>query len=123
MRNTMILPVLLFLLVFVFCPALSFAFGAIAVADKGTNGPPVFAIITGQKTMQDAIKAALVKCTGNGGANCNIVATFERCGAVAASGKSFGVGWGITGKHARIMSLRNCGSDDCNVIANECEDY
>lgn len=105
------------------CPSALFAFGAIAVEDNRGKGQPKFGLVVGYRSADEASKAAIYKCTANGGADCIVTVNFERCGAVSASDKSFGIGWGIMGKRARIMSLKNCGNDDCRVIDNVCEDY
>jgi hypothetical protein len=47
---------------------------------------------------------------------------FERCGSIATSSNSYGVGSAPTGRHARNKSLRQCG-DNCRVADNRCEDY
>jgi hypothetical protein len=111
------------LTVSVACPGISFAFGAIAIDDSRGKGQLKFGLAVGYKTAGEASKAALGKCSANGGTKCLVMANFERCGAVSTSDKSFGIGWGIMGKRARIMSLRNCGDDNCTVVDNACEDY
>lgn len=104
-------------------PASSYAFGAIAVADSKGNGEPIFGIVTKYANKGAAGLAAIAKCTANGGKGCRVVIEFERCGSIAASASSFGVGEGITGRSARNMSMRLCRVDECRVIGNECEDY
>ena len=103
-------------------PIKVFALGAIAVAENTGKGQSVYVIVSGYTTGAEAIQQALNKCKDRGGIACKIVLEFERCGSIATSAKSFGVGSGVTGKIARNMSLRSCG-DDCRVFANECEDY
>lgn len=114
---------ILFLVLFVLSPSLSCARGAIAVDDSRGGGALIFAIVVGAPSEGEAAKAALAKCITKGGMKCQVLQTFERCGAVAVSNKSYGIGWGIRGRNARIMSLRNCGSDECSVVDNQCEDY
>mgnify|MGYP000950559122 CR=1 FL=1 len=114
---------ILFVVLFVLSPSVLCARGAIAVDDSRGEGSLIFAIVIGGSTENEAAKAALAKCMSKGGMKCQVLQVFERCGAVAASSKSYGVGWGIRGRNARIMSLRNCGSDECNVVDSQCEDY
>lgn len=109
--------------VFVLSPLSVFAMGAIAFDDNGGKGQPDFFIVVGEDTSEKATEAVLKKCLASGKTGCRVLVNFERCGSVAASDKSFGAGWGITGRIARNMSLRNCGNGDCSVILNECEDY
>lgn len=114
---------ILFLVLSVLSPSISYARGAIAVDDSRGEGALIFAIVVGVSSDNEAAKAALAKCISKGGTKCQVLQTFERCGAVSASNKSYGIGWGIRGRNARIMSLRNCGSDECSVVDNQCEDY
>lgn len=107
----------------VFLPSESFAFGAIAVSDQGGGSQPVFALVIGYKTVEEANNASVDRCKSNGGGYCRVLTSFDRCGAIATFGKTYGVGWGIRGKNARIMALRSCGNDDCVIVDNQCEDY
>ena len=105
-------------------PACAFAFGAIAVdSPQPAAGQPVSVIVIGHKSRGEATAAALAKCAASGGKQCTVIATFERCGALAASPHTSGTGWGITGRDARNRALRACNNDDCRVILNACEDY
>jgi hypothetical protein len=103
-------------------PGLAHAFGAIAIDSSAGKQPPIYAIVVGKPSERAAADAATNACITKGGTNCTVVATFEHCGSFAASATSYGAGWGATGRHARNMSLRQCG-DDCRVIENLCEDY
>lgn len=114
---------ILFFVLLVLSPSISCARGAIAVDDSQGGDALIFAVVVGATSENEAVKAALAKCISKGGMKCQVLQTFERCGAVAVSNKSYGVGWGIRGRNARIMSLRNCGSDECSVVDNQCEDY
>lgn len=122
MRNRLIPLMLLSAAVTLLCPLSASASGAIAVADKGGKGQLVFAIVVGYDSAEKASKAALDKCISSGATDCNVVLNFERCGSIATSDTSYGVGWGVDGKIARNMSLRNCG-EECRVAGNECENY
>ena len=84
---------------------------------------PKFGIVVGYKTVAEAEKAAIDKCMANGGANCRVVGKFERCGAIAASDVAFGIGVGSSGRLARNKALSVCGSVECQVLDNACEDY
>lgn len=119
-RQMMLFPALAVTLC-ALAPSGAFAFGAIAVAGGAEKGQPVFGIVTGHATPAKASKAAFDKCKANGGVNCKVAAVFEKCGSIAASDTTSGIGWGNTGRIARNLSLRNCG-DDCRVIGNECEE-
>jgi ABC-type sugar transport system substrate-binding protein len=122
MKKILILSVMVSEILFAFCPSSTFALGAIAVANNQGKGQPVFAVVIGYNSDEDASKAALDQCASNGATNCTVVLNFERCGSIATSATSYGVGYGVTGRFARNMSLRNCG-DDCSVAENKCEDY
>lgn len=104
------------------CPVRSHA-GAIALASAGSSVVPKFGIVVGYKTVAEAEKAAINKCTANGGVNCRVVERFERCGAIAASDVAFGIGVGNSGRLARNKALSVCGSVECRVLDNACEDY
>jgi len=122
MKNILILFMLVSATLVALCPSSTFALGAIAVADNGGKGQPVFAIVIGYDYAEKASKAALDNCMSSGGANCKVVLNFERCGSVATSNTSYGVGGGVDGRIARNLSLRNCG-EGCRVAGNECETY
>jgi len=104
------------------CPSSTFALGAIAVSDNDEKTQPVHALVLGYDTENNASQAALDQCRLKGGSSCKVVLNFERCGSIATSKTSFGVGSGVTGRIARNKSLRNCG-DNCRISANDCENY
>lgn len=104
-------------------PASVFAFGAIATEPSKPVGQPVAVIVVGYKSQGEATAAAIAKCTAQGGKQCAVIASFDRCGALATSPHTSGVGWGITGRDARNRALRSCNNDDCRVVLNACEDY
>jgi len=121
MKIQFVLSLFVSITLFALCPSSAFAFGAIAVADNDGKTRPVF-IVIGYDSDNKASQAVLDKCRLNGGATCRVVLNFERCGSIATSNTSYGVGSGVTGKIARNRSLDNCG-DNCTVSANDCEDY
>ena len=122
MKNIVILFMLVSATLLALCPSPTFALGAIAVAENEGKGQPVFAFVIGHDSAEKASKAALDKCMLNGVGNCKVVLNFERCGSIATSNTSYGVGEGVDGKIARNRSLRNCG-EECSVAGQECEDY
>lgn len=97
--------------------------GAIAIAPTANNAVPKFGIVVRYKTMAEAEKAAVEKCMASGGVNCRVVERFDRCGAIAASEVAFGIGVGKDGRLARNKALSICGSVECRVLDNACEDY
>lgn len=105
-----------------FVPSSSLAIGAIAVAERVGKTPPVVALVTKYNSVQEASKAAVAQCAANGGRSCRVVTGFEKCGAVAASDNSMGVGEGVTGRIARNASLRSCGDGECRVLDSACEE-
>ena len=115
------MKVAVYSLLFLFVPSATFASGAIAVdANWSKKGPPVYAIVIGYDSVEEASRAAFRKCMTNGGSRCGVVANFDKCGAFAYSATSSGTGWGLTGRIARNMALRNCG-DNHIAVASECE--
>ncbi|MDD2581603.1 MAG: DUF4189 domain-containing protein [Desulfuromonadaceae bacterium] len=114
---SLVAPVIYFALF----PQPSFGQGAIAVSEKVDAAPPIFAIVVGHNNAASAENAALDKCISNGGKKCSVVLNFEKCGAIANSTSSYGVGSGTTGRIARNHALRSCG-DDCRVVEYQCED-
>ncbi len=113
--------VLLFAVI-VCCPVISHA-GAIALAQPDGGVVPKFGIAVGYKTVSEAERAAIEKCKLSGGVKCQVVERFERCGAIAASGAAFGIGVGNSSRLARNEALNACGSVECRVLDNICEDY
>ena len=70
------------------------AWGAIAVDDvTGMDPEDVgYSLVTGHATKSDAEKDALESCRAIGNDDCRIAASFQKCGAYAASTTKYGGG-------------------------------
>ena len=120
MKKIMLVLLILFAFQFFSNIHAAFAAGAIAVSDNGGKGAPVYLTVSGKGSVGEASRVVIKKCIDSGLVQCKVIVTFDKCGAYATSSTSSGAGWGITGRIARNMALRNCG-DGCSIVANECD--
>ena len=103
-------------------PSLSYAIGAFAIDDESGNYEAGYGISTGYDDEESAFQAAMELCADAGNEDCRRISWFETCGSYAASEEEYGAGWGSTASDAQAMAMDKCDSDDCRVIATECED-
>jgi hypothetical protein len=97
----------------------SLAGGAIAVDDQNIKAERIVFGHAFGGSPTEAAKEALKKCDT---ANCKVMIKFtDKCGAFAASKRSYGVGSGATKAVAQAAALENCGGGDCAVVMAECE--
>jgi hypothetical protein len=73
-----------------------------------------------QRTRATATSEALSTCQENGD-HCEVVLTFRKCGAYAASKTKFGVGAGSTVKQAERRAVTACSGPGCRVVVSDCE--
>jgi len=64
---------------------------------------------------------ALETCTSEGNSGCELVLTFQNCGAYAASKVVFGTGAAATQSDAEKRALTDCGDKDCKIVISDCE--
>jgi hypothetical protein len=101
----------------------AWAWGAIAVDhDYGEDPEDSGYVLVAQHhaTRAAAAADALTTCQDNGD-NCEVVLTFQKCGAYAASKTRFGVGVATTLKRAEQRAVAACGRGDCQVVVSDCE--
>jgi hypothetical protein len=89
---------------------------AIAVDDDtGTSGGDA-GYGTGEgDSAKEAQDMAMKNCTKNGNKHCEVVATYDHCGAYASSRKHAGVGTGSSKNAAKEKAMDECGNDSCKV--------
>jgi hypothetical protein len=99
------------------------AWGAIAVDHDHGEDPEdsgYVLISPKHKTPDAAANDAMMSCQENGD-NCDVVLTFRKCGAYAASKTNFGVGAGNTLKQAERRAVGACKGRGCRVVVSDCE--
>lgn len=99
------------------------AWGAIAVDhDFGEDPEDSGYVMVAQHHPTSAAAAAdaLASCQDNGD-HCEVVLTFQKCGAYAASKTRFGVGSGATLKQAEARAVAACKGPGCRVVVSDCE--
>ena len=108
------------LLVGLTAPLSAMAIGAIAVDDE-VGAQAGYGVSVGMSSESEAKQAALKECRSAGNTNCEVVATFEMCGAYAASKSYFGVGEGESQKVAEARAIEDCGNAACKIVVADCE--
>jgi hypothetical protein len=68
-------------------------------------------------TAAEAKREALKQCKAKG---CEVVVTYDKCGAYASSKQHSGTGTGATEAEAKHNALVDCGSDACKVGVSDC---
>ena len=101
----------------------AFGWGGIAVDDGiGTDHSDVgYGIVTKSPSRQAAATDALETCTSEGNSGCELVLTFQNCGAYAASKVVYGTGTAATQGDAEKRALTDCGDKDCRIVISDCE--
>jgi hypothetical protein len=99
------------------------AWGAIAVDHDFGEDPEDsgYVLVSPHHATPAAASAdALASCQENGD-HCEVVLTFKKCGAYAASKTTFGVGAGATLKQAERRAVAACNGKNCRVVVSDCE--
>jgi len=101
----------------------AYGWGAICVDDDPglAHSDVGYGIVTKSPSQQAARSDAMEVCTSEGNAGCQLVLTFQNCGAYAASTVSFGVGAGATQNDAERRAMQDCGEDGCKLVVSDCE--
>lgn len=76
--------------------------------------------IGGGASKEEAEKNAQKFCTDAGGEQCNVVVTYQQCGAVACSKDHLGVGIGDSKELSEKTAKNDCKDADCSIIASDC---
>lgn len=98
------------------------AYSAIAVNDDVGDKAEDIGVGYGRGDTKEAAEAdALKSCKSAGNKSCEVVITYDKCGAYANSKKYSGVGTGDTEDAAKQAAVDKCGSDACRVAASDCE--
>lgn len=98
------------------------AYSAIAVDDAVGDKAEEIGVGYGRGDTKEAAEAdALKECKGAGNKACEVVVTYDKCGAYANSKKYSGAGTGDTEAAAKKAAVDKCGSDTCRVSASDCE--
>ena len=96
-----------------------YKWGAIAVdLDKPSTSPK--SGLGGGDTEDEANSFAMKYCKEDGGKACKVVATYQECGAYAASKKGGGFGINTTKKTAEAKAMSGCDDDSCKVVVSDC---
>ena len=101
----------------------AFGWGAIAVDDVEGDDPNLagYGIVTNAASGAVADTDALAVCTAEGNVDCQLILTFQQCGAYAASTTDFGAAAAATQKAAEDRALALCGSGDCVLVISGCD--
>lgn len=104
-----------------FKPVYAASVDAIAVDDDtGTSGGDAGWGTGEGDTAKEAQEMAMHNCTKNGNKNCQVVLTYEHCGAYASSRKHAGIGTGPSKDVAKAKAMEGCGNDNCKVVVADC---
>ncbi len=95
--------------------------GAISADDEFGERDP-FHGIGGGDSKAEATKNSQKFCKEAGGKNCEVLVTYQQCGAYAVSRKFSGTGVGPTKTAAEKKALEQCSSSSCNVVVSDCND-
>ncbi len=76
--------------------------------------------IGGGPSKEEAENNARKFCTEAGGEQCNVVVTYQQCGAVACSKEHLGVGVGDSKELSEQTAKNDCKDADCTIIASDC---
>lgn len=95
--------------------------GAIAADEVVGEKDPYYGV-GGGDSKGEAEKNAKSFCKEAGGRNCEVLVTYQRCGAYAASRKYSGVGTATTKKAAEEKALDACNNSNCSIAASDCND-
>lgn len=95
--------------------------GAISADEVIGEKDPYFGV-GGGDIKAEAMKNAQKFCKEAGGKNCEVLVTYQQCGAYAASKKYSGTGTGATKKVAEQKALAECNNSNCSVAASDCND-
>ena len=101
------------------CATSAFAAGAIAVNDsQGTAADEAGYAVGYGGSKKEASANAVKECKSVGNESCEVVLTFEQCGAYVGNKASYGTGVGSTEKAAQKAALEMC--PECKLIVSDC---
>ena len=97
-----------------------YKWGALAIDTSAPEKEPYYGV-GGAEEEKEASDAALGFCKEAGGTECKVVVTYEKCGALAVSGKGDG-GWGKAADKAtaEAEALKGCKDSACKVVVSDC---
>jgi hypothetical protein len=95
--------------------------GAIAADEVIGEKDPYYGV-GGGDAKGEAEKNAMKFCKEAGGKKCEVLVTYQQCGAYAASKKYSGVGTAATKKLAEAKALSACNNSNCSIAASDCND-
>jgi hypothetical protein len=95
--------------------------GAIAADEVVGEKDPYYGV-GGGDSKSEAEKNAKKFCREAGGKDCEVLVTYQQCGAYAASKKYSGVGTAATKKLAEAKALSACNNSNCSIAASDCND-
>jgi len=94
---------------------------AIAVDDVRGLAGDAAGYGVGQGDSADVANAgAMQACAQAGNDKCELVLTYEACGAYASNKTVYGVGKGDTKEAAAQAAMQACGRDSCVVVVADC---
>lgn len=106
---------------FISTSAFAAGWGAIAADEVVGEKDPYYGV-GGGGSKGEAEKNAKSFCKEAGGKKCEVLVTYQQCGAYAASKKYSGVGTAATKKAAEAKALSACNNSNCSIAASDCND-
>jgi hypothetical protein len=94
---------------------------AIAVDDtRGQRGGDAGYGVGTANTRAEANEEAMAACAKAGNTSCQVMLTYQTCGAYASSRTKYGTGTGDTEREARANALSACGNAGCQLTVSDC---
>ena len=100
--------------------AFAASYDAIAVDDDThtTGGDAGYGV--GEGDSQREAQSEAMKSCGEHNKACQVVVTYQQCGAYASSRQHAATGIGHTEREAQMAALDSCGSGGCKVVVSDC---
>ncbi len=95
--------------------------GAISAEEVIGDKDPFWGV-GGGNSKAEASKNSQKFCREAGGKKCEVLVTYQKCGAYAASKQYSGTGTGTTKKVAEQNALKVCNNRNCSVVTSDCND-
>ena len=94
--------------------------GALALDTAKAEKAPAYGV-GGADTEEEASSIAMDFCEKAEGVSCKVAVTYEKCGALAVSGKGE-AGWGKSDSKdgAEEQAMEACAADACDVVVSDC---
>ena len=93
--------------------------GAIAVDDERGERDPAYGV-GGGASRGEAERNAMKFCRENSTRKCEVVVTYQQCGAYASSRNYYGKATAATEQAVKERALSECGQRSCKIIVADC---